>query len=131
MFNNPAVAEQMSFTLIEIMAMMVIIGVLTSVAVKKTINIEASATIQAILNGIGELNVRETLTWTNEIFVSGDFTGDSAARAAMSANLNIGNPYSWSAAPGIIAGTLNFGGYSLALTHTASTAVISARWKEP
>ena len=130
MFNNPAVAKQMGFTLIEMMAMMVIIGVLTSVAVKKMINIEATATMQAIQNGVGELNVRETLTWTNEIFASGDFPGDAVVWTAMSANLNIGNPYTWSAAPGITGGTLVFGGYSLALTRTASTAATSGRWKE-
>jgi prepilin-type N-terminal cleavage/methylation domain-containing protein len=131
MYKHPASANQKGFTLIEMMAMMVIIGVLTSVAVKKMINIEATATIQAIQNGIGELNVRETLTWTNEIFGSGDFPGDSAVWTAMSANLNVGNPYTWSAAPDITGGTLVFGGYSIALSRTASTAVTSARWNEP
>jgi len=129
MCKNPASAKQMGFTLIEMMAAMVILGVLTSVAVKKMIYIEETATIRAIQGGIGELNVRETLTWTNEIFAVGGFPGDSAVWTAMAANLSIGNPYSWSVSPVITGGTLNFGGQSIALTRTASTDVTSARWK--
>jgi|GEM_PF-2782645 len=63
-----------------------------------------------MLNGIGDLNVRETLTGTNEIFARGDFPGDSAGLTAISANLNIGNPFNRNAAAGIAGGTLNFGG---------------------
>lgn len=78
MYKNPANSNQKGFSSIEMMAMIVIIVALTSLAVKKMIKFEAKATIQAIQNGIGELKVRETLTWTNEIFTSGGYPGDCA-----------------------------------------------------
>ena len=46
------VSEEKGFTLIELMAMMVIIGVLASVAVKKYNNINISAELRAIEAGI-------------------------------------------------------------------------------
>ena len=64
-------SEEKGFTLIELMAMLVIIGVMTSVVVKKYNNISVSAELRAIDVGISELNSRETLTWANLIINQG------------------------------------------------------------
>jgi hypothetical protein len=58
------------------------------------IGIDGTATIRTIRGGIGELNVRSTLAWTNEIFASGGYAGDCAVWLAMTANLNLENPHS-------------------------------------
>ena len=101
------------------------------VTVKKMNDREGTATIRVIRDGIGELNVRETLTWTNEIFASGDFPGDSAAWSALTANLYLGNPHSRRVAPVFTDGTLDFGGQSIALIRTASTTATPPDGKGP
>jgi prepilin-type N-terminal cleavage/methylation domain-containing protein len=53
------------FTLIEIIAVLVILSVLASVAIPRYISLDESARQRAIDAGIAELNGRETLTWSN------------------------------------------------------------------
>ena len=77
------VSEEKGFTLIELMAILVIIGVMASVAVKKYTNISISAELRAIDVGISELNSRETLTWANLIINQGNYPGDEAIWAMM------------------------------------------------
>ena len=91
------VSEEKGFTLIELMAMLVIIGVMTSVVVKKYNNISTSAELRAIEAGISELNSRETLTWANLIINQGKYPGDEAIWTTMITftYTNIGSSYHW------------------------------------
>lgn len=60
------------FTLLEIIAVIVILSILAAIAVPKYVSLDESARQRAIDAGISELNGRETLTWSNEkISVSG------------------------------------------------------------
>jgi prepilin-type N-terminal cleavage/methylation domain-containing protein len=60
------------FTLLEIIATLVILSILAAIAVPKYVSLDESARQRAIDAGIAELNGRETLTWSNEkISVSG------------------------------------------------------------
>jgi prepilin-type N-terminal cleavage/methylation domain-containing protein len=127
MIKNSFIANQVGFTLIEIMAVMVIISVMISVATKKYIDITTLAEDRAIGAGITELNSRETLTWTNQKFAPGGYTDDATVWAAI--NSDLGVSYSWTAGPNTAGGTLQFGARTKILTRTVSTPITAARWQ--
>jgi len=68
--------NKQGFTLIEIMAVLVIMGVMASVAVSKINDISGTAEFRALETGIMELNAREMLYWTNAKFAPGGWSGD-------------------------------------------------------
>jgi prepilin-type N-terminal cleavage/methylation domain-containing protein len=125
------VSEEKGFTLIELMAMLVIIGVITSVAVKKYNNISISAELRAIEAGISELNSRETLTWANLIINQGNYPGDDAIWATMTTYTDIGSSYHWDSGPDKnTGGQLSFGSQTISLIREASTLQVAARWRK-
>ena len=121
--------QNKGFTLIEVMAVLVILGVLLSVAIKKYVAVGIVANYRALDAGIAELNSRETLTWTNQMFATRGSIDDTVVWAAM--NTNLGSDYSWSAAPTVAGGTLSFSGIGVVLTRTASTNTSGAMWSGP
>jgi prepilin-type N-terminal cleavage/methylation domain-containing protein len=124
-------SEEKGFTLIELMAMLVIIGIMTSVAVKKYTNISISAELRAIEAGISELNSRETLTWANLIINRGNYPGDEAIWAMMTTYTDIGSSYHWDSGPDKDSGGhLSFGSQTISLTREASTLQVAARWRK-
>ena len=108
------------------MAVLVIHAVLASVAIKRMANISGVAEIRALELGINELNVRETLTWTNQIFAPDGYTNDNYIWSVMDTDLGAG--YNWSAGPNAIGGTLQFRSQSIVLTRTPSTSASGGRW---
>ena len=118
--------NQNGFTLIEIMGVLVIIGVLASVAIKKINDIGSTAELRAIDAGIIELNVRETLTWTNQKLAQGGYTIDNDIWSAM--NSFLGTGYSWTVGPDETGGTLQFKSQLIVLTRTASTDISAGKW---
>jgi prepilin-type N-terminal cleavage/methylation domain-containing protein len=127
------VSEEKGFTLIELMAMLVIIGVMTSVVVKKYNHISSSAELRAIEAGISELNSRETLTWANLIINQGEYPGDEAIWAMMTASTytDIGSSYHWDNGPDKdTGGQLSFGSQTISLIREASTLQVAARWRK-
>lgn len=124
-------SEEKGFTLIELMAMMVIIGVLSSVAVKKYTNINNSAELRAIEAGISELNSRETLTWANLIIAQGKYPGDEAIWSLMTTYTDIGFKYRWISGPDRNSGgQLSFGNQTISLIREASTLQVAAKWRK-
>jgi MSHA pilin protein MshA len=57
--------REKGFTLVEIIAVMVILSVLAAVAIPRYMSLDESARQRAIDAAISELNGRETLTWSN------------------------------------------------------------------
>jgi prepilin-type N-terminal cleavage/methylation domain-containing protein len=127
MIKTSLIPNQAGFTLIEILAVMVIISVMASVATKKYIDISDLAKNRALATGITELNSRETLTWTNQKFAPGGYTNDGDIWTAM--NTDLGTAYSWAAVPDASGGTLEFGERTMILTRTVSTSIAAARWQ--
>ena len=123
--------NKQGFTLIEIMAVLVIMGVMASVAVSKINDISGTADYRALETGISELNAREMLYWTNAKFLPGGWSGnggDSGVWAVMVLNTDVGSEYSWSAGPIDTSGTLNFGSRFIDLNRAISTNTTAARW---
>ena len=120
--------NKQGFTLIEIMAVLVIMGVMASVAVSKINDISGTAEYRALETGVAELNAREMLYWTNAKFAPGGWNSDDDVLNHVDYNTDVGSEYSWSAGPDATSGTLSFGSRFIALTRTISTNTTAARW---
>jgi len=115
------------FTLIEIMVVLVILGVLASIAQSKLVDLGDNSENRAIEVGIMELNAREKLTWTDFKLSSGGWTNDNAVFATM--DMNLGAGYNWIAGPAHSGGTLQFKSKSVVLIRTYSTNESASWWK--
>ncbi|MGB0327903.1 MAG: type II secretion system protein [Akkermansiaceae bacterium] len=61
--TNKTKKNRKGFTLIEVIAVLVLLGILTAIAVPKYIDMSEQAKIKAIEAGVAELNSREALQW--------------------------------------------------------------------
>ena len=124
--------NKQGFTLIEIMAVLVIMGVMGSVLVSKINDVTGTADLRALETGVAELNAREMLFWTNAKFAPGGWTGnggDGGVWPVMVLNTDVGSQYSWTVGPDrITGGTLRFGSQSFNLNRSESTNTLSGRW---
>jgi prepilin-type N-terminal cleavage/methylation domain-containing protein len=119
--------NQKGFTLIEILSVMIIMGVMGSVAVKKVDFITDTAAAQALEFAVKELNTRESLTWTNIKLSNDGWADDSAVFAAM--DTDIGSQYNWGPKPDISGGRLHFRSSKITLSRTASTNLSAGTWQ--
>jgi hypothetical protein len=109
------------------MAVMVIIGILAAVVVKKVDAVSDSAALRLLQAGIAELNARELLVWTNHKFASRGAISDPAVWDDVDTAL--GARYTWIDGPADTGGTLSFESVVAALTRTPATDDTAARWK--
>ena len=126
MKSESNILNHKGFTLIELIAVMVIVGVMGSVAVKKMGLVTDTAADRALLLGIRELNVRESLTWTKIKITNPGWKNDGDVFAEIDTNLGAG--YGWTSGPAASGGTLRFKSQSALLTRSASAATSAGRW---
>jgi prepilin-type N-terminal cleavage/methylation domain-containing protein len=89
--------REKGFTLVEIIAVMVILSVLAAVAIPRYMSLDESARQRAIDAAISELNGRETLTWSNiKITITG-YTDDATLFPILDTTL--GGDYTWVGGP--------------------------------
>ena len=119
--------NQKGFTLIEIISVLIIMGVVASVSIEKFDLLSDTASQQALYMGIKELNIRESLTWTNLKISNTGYTTDDELYPLIDTDLGAG--YKWEAGPSIGGGKLNFKSHSKTLTRIASTEKSAGKWE--
>ena len=117
--------NQEGFTLIELISIMIILGVLVSVAIRKYDNLTSTAGVQALAIAVLELNVRESLIWANMKISSDGYKMDENVFATLDKNL--GPKLKWNPGPTIDGGTLHLESYSISLNRTPSTSSAPGR----
>ena len=120
------ILTQKGFTLIELIAVMVIMGVMVSVAIKKFDLLSDTASITAIKAGVKELNTQESLVWIQMKLSETGWTSDVDVYNAVDKNL--GQGYSWSPGPNISGGTMHYKSQSVALIRNESTRSTFGSW---
>ena len=126
MFTRLSTSNQKGFTLIELISSVIILGVMASVFVKKFDLLSDTASQKALVAGINELNVRESLIWTNMKLSPTGWTNDADLFTGVDKNL--GNNYAWTAGPNVVGGTLSFDSEAKVLNRKASTTSSWGRW---
>ena len=119
--------NQKGFTLIELISVMIIMGVMSSVTIKKVDFITDTASTRALATSLKELNVRESLVWSNMKISNDGYTTDEAVFAALDKNL--GAKFRWNPGPNISGGTLHFESQSIVLNRTPSTTSAAGKWQ--
>ena len=117
------------FTLIEIIVVLVILGILATLAVTKYIDLEENVKQRAFDTVVSEINAREFLTWSDQKISGSGFVSDAKIFGDM--NYDIDPNYVWNPGdPTITGGTLVFKGEAYTLSRTPSTIEIPAIWKK-
>ena len=106
---------------------MIIMGVMSSVAVKKVDFITDTASTRALATTVKELNVRESLVWSNMKISNDGYTTDEDVFAALDKNL--GAKLKWNPGPTIDGGTLHLESQSIVLNRTPSTTSAAGKWQ--
>lgn len=118
--------NQKGFTLIEIICVLIIMGVIASVAIKKLDLLTDKADLTAIETGVRELKVRESVTWLQIKLSDTGYTDDLDVFNAVDKDL--GQGYFWDPGPDISGGRLHFKSQSVNLNRVQSTPKSPASW---
>ena len=119
--------NQKGFTLIELLSVMIIMGVMGSVAVKKVDLITDTASAKALAVAVKELNVRESLVWSKIKISMDGYTTDADLFDALGKDLGV--KFKWNPGPTIDGGTLHYESQLIVLNRTHSTTSAPGKWE--
>jgi prepilin-type N-terminal cleavage/methylation domain-containing protein len=125
---NNCYGNDRGFTLLEIIATMVILSILAGLAIPRYISLDESARQRAIVAGTAELNGRETLSWSNEKISLSGWISD--AKTFRLVDPFLGAEYEWATDdPDQSGGILTFKkSASVSLSRAESTNVQPGSW---
>lgn len=112
------------FTLIEIMAVMIILGILVTLGVTKFVRVDHTAELRGLEMGLMEINTREKLEWTN-LKISGNSYNDEEIDTALIEIVDLQmTTYKWNG------NNLTLGGSSISLERTPATVKHPGVWRK-
>jgi prepilin-type N-terminal cleavage/methylation domain-containing protein len=114
-------------TLIEMILVLVIIGILASVAVPRFIDVGGSATMRALYTGVTEINSRESTLWAKILISDTGWQSDELLFAQLDAEL--GSEFKWTPRVKIDGAMLHYKEKALKLKRIASTPSSPGRWE--
>ena len=115
------------YTLIEVIAVLVILSILAAVVVPRFIDLADSAKRQALNYAVSELDGREYLAWAKIKLSLPGWQNDDDVRARV--NYNLGHEYTWQSGPTATGGTLDFKDHPMDLDRTPSTNTTAPDWE--
>lgn len=127
MKKKSSLRNQNGFTLIELLSVMIIMGVMGSVAVKKVDFITDTASTKALVIAVKELNVRESLVWSKIKISLDGYTTDEELFDILDKDL--GAKFKWDPGPGIDGGKLYCESQFVVLNRTHSTNSAPGQWQ--
>ncbi len=125
--KGPDLRSQDGFTLIELMSVLVILGVLFSVIIHEFTTLSDTAYKNALHAAVRELNIRETLIWSNFKISSDGWSSDDDIFTLVDTE-ELGGGYYWNPSVGKLGGALHFGPQSINLTRAPSTIRSAGSW---
>ena len=127
MLGRYVLRNQKGYTLIEVIAVLVMLSILAAVVVPRFIDLAESAKRKALDFAVAELDGREYLAWANVKLSPPGWEKDDDVRAQV--NYYLGTEYSWSAGPTATGGTIDFKEHPMDLARTPSTKASAPDWK--
>jgi prepilin-type N-terminal cleavage/methylation domain-containing protein len=123
------VKNQAGFTLIEIIAVLVILSVVGAITFTKAEALSESATLSIIEDAIRELNSREMVTWANIKLSDQGWIDDATVFATV--DVNLGSAFHWGPRADTSGGKLHFKDVAVTLTREPSQNTFAGRWRIP